>query len=198
MFSEVRTPAARPSIERIERVIVEHEGSARDRELPVAATSASSEPTMVTAPKTEPHPIITQPLIERVIVERESSDHPQDAQPSTSQSHAGPVPASNATDAKSAPRPVVTPIIERIERIQEIPDQGQVARLGPAPMPQPRTTPSHVAPGPQPSAPPTIHVTIGRIEVRATPPPTTAKRASQPAPKMSLEEYLRSRSGDRR
>jgi hypothetical protein len=43
-----------------------------------------------------------------------------------------------------------------------------------------------------------IHVTIGRIEVRAALPPTPVKRASPPTSTMSLEEYLRSRSGDRR
>jgi hypothetical protein len=45
----------------------------------------------------------------------------------------------------------------------------------------------------------TIHVTIGRIEVRAAPPPTTpARPKSAPAPTMSLEDYLRSRSGGQR
>ncbi len=47
---------------------------------------------------------------------------------------------------------------------------------------------------PQPS--PTIQVTIGRIEVRATPPPATSLAKSRPAsPAMSLEEYLRQRGG---
>lgn len=42
--------------------------------------------------------------------------------------------------------------------------------------------------------PPTIHVTIGRVEVRATPHATGQPQAARPAgPKMSLEDYLRSR-----
>ena len=41
----------------------------------------------------------------------------------------------------------------------------------------------------------TIHVTIGRIEVRATLPPAPIKRASPPTSTMSLDDYLRSRSG---
>jgi hypothetical protein len=45
---------------------------------------------------------------------------------------------------------------------------------------------------------PIIQVTIGRIEVRATPPSAPVKRGSPPASTMSLEDYLRSRSGDRR
>lgn len=43
---------------------------------------------------------------------------------------------------------------------------------------------------------PTIQVTIGRIEVRATPPPAPSPAKSRPAsPTMSLEEYLRQRGG---
>lgn len=43
--------------------------------------------------------------------------------------------------------------------------------------------------------PPTIQVTIGRIEVRATPPPTPAAKKQRPKPPaMSLDEYLRKRA----
>lgn len=47
---------------------------------------------------------------------------------------------------------------------------------------------------------PTIRVTIGRIEVRAvhTPPPPQSKRATMPAPQVSLEDYLRKRNGGSR
>ncbi|HEV2844921.1 MAG TPA: hypothetical protein VG477_08755, partial [Thermoanaerobaculia bacterium] len=49
---------------------------------------------------------------------------------------------------------------------------------------------------PEPSAPePVIHVTIGRIEVRATPAPKAPARERQAArPPVDLEEYLRQRS----
>jgi len=52
---------------------------------------------------------------------------------------------------------------------------------------------------PQPQAP-TIKVNIGRIEVRAvTPPPVPAPRQKkQPQSSLSLDEYLRQRSGGRR
>ncbi len=44
-------------------------------------------------------------------------------------------------------------------------------------------------------AAPTIQVSIGRIEVRAVPPPPpSAKPRAGPAP-MTLEEYLRQRNG---
>jgi len=43
---------------------------------------------------------------------------------------------------------------------------------------------------------PTIRVTIGRIEVRAVSPPAPPpRRTKQPAPKMSLDDYLRARNG---
>lgn len=42
---------------------------------------------------------------------------------------------------------------------------------------------------------PTIHVTIGRVEVRATNQPAPARQASAQAPRLGLEEYLRRRSG---
>lgn len=43
---------------------------------------------------------------------------------------------------------------------------------------------------------PTIQVTIGRIEIRATPPPSTPVRAARSAtPKLNLDDYLRSRNG---
>jgi hypothetical protein len=46
----------------------------------------------------------------------------------------------------------------------------------------------------EPQVTPTINVTIGRIEVRATPPPVAPKRKPQSAaPTISLEEYLRRR-----
>ena len=46
----------------------------------------------------------------------------------------------------------------------------------------------------QPPAPPAIHVTIGRVEVRATPqPPARPKFARAAGPRVSLEDYLRSR-----
>ena len=44
----------------------------------------------------------------------------------------------------------------------------------------------------------TIHVTIGRIEVRATPPPSAPPRKQAAASVMSLDEYLKTRSGGQR
>lgn len=49
------------------------------------------------------------------------------------------------------------------------------------------------------AATPAIHVTIGRVEVRAIqPPPATPRPARRSAPKLSLGDYLQQRSGGAR
>ena len=57
-------------------------------------------------------------------------------------------------------------------------------------------SPSEAIASPQPaSSLPTIHVTIGRIEVRATPPAATQPKPRSVSPVMNLDEYLRQRGG---
>lgn len=46
----------------------------------------------------------------------------------------------------------------------------------------------------QPAPPPTIHIHIGRITVRAVQAPPKPQAAPAPAEKMSLDEYLKSRA----
>lgn len=64
--------------------------------------------------------------------------------------------------------------------------------------------PAPAAPWPQsrqgPAAEPTVHITIGRVEVRATrETPAPARRRPERQPATSLDDYLRTRSGgDRR
>jgi hypothetical protein len=50
-------------------------------------------------------------------------------------------------------------------------------------------------PEPPPRAETTIHVSIGRVEVRATPAPPARERTQAASPVMSLEQYLRTRAG---
>jgi hypothetical protein len=69
-----------------------------------------------------------------------------------------------------------------------------------APLPRheiPRLRPP-AAVGQQPAAPvPTIHVTIGRVEVRAVPaqPVPSARQPKPTGPRLSLDEYLKLRTG---
>ena len=49
--------------------------------------------------------------------------------------------------------------------------------------------------GRAPQSEPTVHVTIGRVEVRAvTASPSDRARPGHPSPVMSLDEYLRTRA----
>jgi hypothetical protein len=104
------------------------------------------------------------------------------------------LPAGNLADTRLEKAPTTTPPLpgqltvspqwdkHLRERTQEI-----AARLAPH---SPARSPEVQGP-----APATIHVTIGRIEVRATPPPAPAKPQPRPAPPvMSLDEYLRQRA----
>jgi hypothetical protein len=47
---------------------------------------------------------------------------------------------------------------------------------------------------PAATTPPTINVTIGRVEVRAVPPPAQQRAKPKPASVLSLEDYLRQRA----
>ena len=55
-------------------------------------------------------------------------------------------------------------------------------------------------PGPAPPEAPPITVSIGRVEVRAVPPAQEPPRRDEAAPPagLSLDDYLRSRDGERR
>jgi hypothetical protein len=44
------------------------------------------------------------------------------------------------------------------------------------------------------TAPPTINVTIGRVEIRAVSPPAQQRAKPKPATVLSLEDYLRQRA----
>jgi hypothetical protein len=103
---------------------------------------------------------------------------------------------------ESAPRESV---IEREVRTVEVradgamagqrsPQQARIALAAPSPLPQRRepAAPRHAAAMAEPA--PTVHVTIGRVEVRAIPPaaplPAPVRRTG---PAVSLEDYLHRR-----
>src|ERR1017187_4208599 len=84
-----------------------------------------------------------------------------------------------------------------------VPDPARTAVVSPVVQPAVRPAP---APRPLPAivqrerpSPPTIQVTIGRIEVRASSAPAVASRAARPSgPKLDLDDYLKARSGGSR
>ncbi len=205
------SPNATHIVERIERVMVEpgqpdhgrveHDRAERERDTPPiglrSVANSESPPTRPT-PSIEPTPTVERTLVQRVIVERERMDRGHAGQPGVAQLPAVAMPAPVVSEARNAARLLVTPIVERVQRVREISDQGQINRSSEAQRSQPGRAESRQSPVPQALTPPTIHVTIGRIEVRATPPPSPIKRAAPAATTISLEEYLRSRSGDRR
>lgn len=95
--------------------------------------------------------------------------------------------AVSTTSAANGQPPVIRPILQPVR--QELSTElisGEARRTAGA------------GPRSAPPAQPAIHVTIGRIEVRATPAPAPAPRKPATAPVMSLDEYLKMRNGGRR
>jgi hypothetical protein len=81
-------------------------------------------------------------------------------------------------------------------------DVRPIIHVRKTPLPNPVTVPLRLRPVPtvaRPStatSPPPIHVTIGRVEVRAIlPTPQSPRSAPPPAPKLSLDDYLKQRNG---
>jgi hypothetical protein len=84
--------------------------------------------------------------------------------------------------------------ITRLERQLPLPANG--SQIVPS-LDLPRLKTQSTTPEAQ-EQPPTIHVAIGRIEVKAAPPVAAPKRRASASPTMSLDEYLRRRSGGER
>ena len=102
----------------------------------------------------------------------------------------------------------------KVEASNVAEDRGETARQSPRPVaparepfaptviassPQ-RPEPATAAPSHQAAGPPTIRITIGRVEVRAVAPAAAAVAVPRAAsrPRLSLEDYLKERSGGRR
>jgi len=59
--------------------------------------------------------------------------------------------------------------------------------------------PIRTAPSETPAGPPSVQVTIGRVEVRAIMPPSSAPpRRLPPRPRLSLDDYLKQRNNSAR
>ena len=115
---------------------------------------------------------------------RSASRSTQEAQraPRTTENRDPGLPTENPPDAYGAFEPTGTPVRDYPERSESV-DPGGSSSYSTRENAFSRTEP-------------TIRVTIGRIEVRAvSPPEPPPRRTKQPAPKMSLDDYLRSRNG---
>lgn len=157
----------------------------------------------------------SEPLVQQIMVERALPA----AEPRASETSQG---ASSASPkaGDQHPRPMLTQAIERprIDEVERIvaPTKSPLAIAAseavltedrPPSKTPPITVRPHVvsrieASTPDTPAPPAsvptsgIQVTIGRIEVRATPPPAPLPKTRRPPPPvMSLDDYLRQRSG---
>lgn len=135
-------------------------------------------------------PIIIKEQITQIIPKLETPEFPfpplaevareKPAEPTPSAAPAAAIPPAQPT------KPVVPAVTLRTE---------QVKTAAPAAN-QPGSHQPPVATSPEPI--PTVQITIGRIEVRATPPtPAKAEKKPAPTPVLSLEDYLRQRNGGR-
>lgn len=157
--------------------------------------------------ETAPTPAAGPLLVERIIVRETGRIPPYTA-------HEPPAPA---TDLRPKPSPPLALPAPREQSSAAPPDAATLTPpLSPAapPTPTPRkrpiaddtaradapaslVQPAHPPlrrPAPAVEPGPTIQVTIGRIEVRATPAPAPANPERRPAPVMSLADYLRQRA----
>lgn len=102
-----------------------------------------------------------------------------------------------------SPAPSIPPLVETVREQPIQPSPPVKAAIRPEqikPFIPANGRPSNhqppVTPPPEPA--PTIQITIGRIEVRATPPPPAKVEQKQPrTPVLSLDDYLRQRNGGR-
>jgi len=149
------------------------------------------------APHQPPHVSIarTRPLETSTAQMASQSRRPVAEQPTLTQA----APAEGTADA---------PLRDITHRPREAPLEPAISPAEPSGIPKPRPLVLEAviarpreAPHAEPKATRTIHVTIGRIEVRAVmppAPPAPRPRPTQPVPLLSLEDYLKQRNEGRR
>jgi hypothetical protein len=91
----------------------------------------------------------------------------------------------------SAPAVPSKPVVVREPRERDLPARPGVQAIVPTIRSLPPIAPLSPAAA---IAPPTINVTIGRVEIRAVPPPAQQRAKPKPATVLSLEDYLRQRA----
>jgi hypothetical protein len=148
-------------------------------------------------PGNPPQPAVIRTVLQRVVQ--------QQASPPAEPSPATDIATRQAGGPQVAPAPVTVRAMAGTPTVAADPPAMVPARL-------PRATGGEVRPAPEASRPagageppqaqqpqPVIQVTIGRIEVRATPVSAALSRKATPAaPMTSLEDYLRQRKGGAR
>ena len=131
-----------------------------------------------------PQPAVLPPVARETRVERLTVVHEAAAEP--------------RPGAVLRPRPPAPPEARRVEVLRPAPAPRDAP---PAPRSPPRVEREHGPDGaaPQPAAAPVIHVTIGRLEVRAAAQPHVPPRpAREQPPVMELDDYLRQRASGSR
>jgi len=105
-------------------------------------------------------------------------------------------PASHEVSAReetgpSQPGVASKPVVVREPRDHELPTRSEVQAIVPTIRP---LSPIASLPPAAATAPPTINVTIGRVEIRAVQPPAQQRAKPKPATVLSLDDYLRQRA----
>ena len=160
--------------------------------------SSITKPQEITVAPSTTIETIVERIVEREVVTERSTETPAIkavttfAQPDL---HAKPSSHGTAAEQKQSAKAEVTPLRPPKEQtaIKPVAEKKVITRKDPTPILRALSRAESRQPAKQPPAP-AIHVTIGRVEVRATPPAANKPRVAQAVgPKLSLEDYLRSR-----
>jgi hypothetical protein len=104
--------------------------------------------------------------------------------------------ASHEVSAREEARPSQPSVASKAVVVPELRERELLKRSGVQPLvPTIRSLPPFAPlPPAAATAPPTVNVTIGRVEIRAVPPPAQQRAKPKPATVLSLEDYLRQRA----
>jgi hypothetical protein len=159
---------------------------------------------------------VLEPAITRIVVERVAA--PAEPRPPAARDETGTTPNHSPTESQRQPKLAIQRVAVERTAMPAEPRPPAIAHSESPPVQptrpsapattavEPRVTPyvkpsarARAEPAATPKPAPTIQVTIGRIEVRATPPPAPPQKQRSAPPVMSLDEYLRQRArrGDR-
>jgi hypothetical protein len=201
--STARPPAGSPSGRRLRSLPESATAGDRSREPAAAAQSERARRRATADPSADTSQ--TGPAQTALRAARPTLSPSVDSPVSAARVAAPPSPSPVAGPPSPAPIAEPSAFARREPAAQPPPVIGLRPRIEPASSDRPAIRPAQSGKpvGSQQRATngPILRVHIGRIEVRALVPPAPAPPASQrtpPGPRLSLEDYLRSRDGDRR